>query len=189
MLGRTDPSRCDISKGCDIQDYTAAIFRVDSYQYITSKQYYERIKYFFFSPWDGEEVVDVPSNLRDKHEIISTIIKDFKDVPERKWNAAELKLFLSVRVNGLAEAAIAKELLISEAGAGTELAAQQHRINSVVMSWLRWAVIGTRPLATIGEIMEILGRDTSLQRLAEAESFYSSSLLEAESISAERSTA
>ncbi|KAL2048544.1 hypothetical protein N7G274_000456 [Stereocaulon virgatum] len=144
-----------------LRDRIAAILRLDAANYTTPNEFFARLSPLFCSQprkeWESHPEDHV---LKDN---MDTIVNSFKEVSCQRWSEANLKDVLSQMTSALE----AKWDGNGDVAYDLDPTAGKRRM-SIVKSFLRWALFGGRSGPTLMVMMNVLGRDLSLQRIEDA---------------------
>ena len=145
----------------ELRDRIAVILRLDAAKYTTPNEFFARLSPLFCSQprreWESHPEDHI---LKDN---MDTIVNSFKRVSCQQWSEANLKDVLPQ----MASALEAKWDGDGDLAYDLDPTAGKRRM-SIVKYFLRWALFGGRSGPTLMVMMNVLGRDLSLQRIEDA---------------------
>lgn len=170
----TPTSRNLILRERDLRSYLALIVRVDAKNYTTVEDFYQRNAYFF-KPIVHSDLEPGYHNQSFIYGVpILDLIKAAKTISQvhtESWNTTSLHNKISENVTSFTKAG---GLLNDDSSGAEERPSDvaQRVFSKALHSYLRWALAGGMPGPSIADIMAVLGRSTTLDRLNDAaESF------------------
>ncbi|KAH0538399.1 hypothetical protein FGG08_004999 [Glutinoglossum americanum] len=163
--------RNNLKNGHSLRDYISAILKADSVNFTTPEDFWKRNSYFF-APIIIDQYPIRYSNGKMVHSVpvydLVQCARQFENIPLQIWNSSAIKgkilemAATSSGTSGLESMECGKDK------ESTSIKRTQKEWSKAFHHYLRWAIAEGKEGPSIGQVMEILGRDISLKRLKEA---------------------
>ncbi|KAI9683142.1 MAG: Glutamate--tRNA ligase mitochondrial [Trizodia sp. TS-e1964] len=160
-------SREFVLRGRELRAYIAAVFRIDAKNYKNANDFLERNFYFFgpiinsfFEPRDRTQLGIPP------HQKLVEYSKMLQDIPSGSWTSESI--YEKIREIGKALLTEFHSSRGSQSVTSKDTAKIEKNITSIIYGYLRMAIAEGKPGPGLQDVMEILGREVTLERLESA---------------------
>ncbi|MCJ1431250.1 Glutamate--tRNA ligase mitochondrial [Xylographa pallens] len=151
----------EILNGRTLREFVMALLRLEtSSSFTIASRFVERHRSIFgYRQSEPSRAIKRP---RHELSLIAEAALQIRDVPIDEWSVAILK----ARVASVVQDIVQKDHYNSE---NAESLRDFKYVNSSLLAWLRWAIVDGNHGPSMFDIIELLGRDTTLRRLKTAE--------------------
>ncbi|MCJ1388184.1 Glutamate--tRNA ligase mitochondrial [Xylographa bjoerkii] len=155
----------ELLNGRTVREFLMALLRLDtSSSFATASSFVERNRSIFGCRRCESGRARTFQGERPRQEVllIAEAARQIGDVPTDQWSAAGLKS----RVASVVQDVVQKDHFNPE---NAESSKDAKHVNQSLLAWLRWAIVDGQKGPSMFDIIELLGRDTTLRRLEAAE--------------------
>ncbi|MCJ1377020.1 Glutamate--tRNA ligase mitochondrial [Xylographa soralifera] len=155
----------EILNGRTLREFLISLLRLDtSSSFTTASSFVERHRSIFGYRQSEPDRARMFQTERPRHEIrlIAEAAQHIGDVPRDQWSVAALKSQIASVVQDI----VRKDHFNQE---NAESLKDAKYVNNSLLAWIRWAIVDGQKGPSMFDIIELLGRNTTLQRLEAAE--------------------
>ena len=162
-----DLQRFDTDDGRNMREHVISLLKLEAREYTTPEAFFERFRYFFvLSSEDLQKSRPQKRSDVDEGEVaIATMVQGLEELSTDQWNASELKDKIGTVVERIREKSTPQTYQ-----SNTDQLQNAKTMTAAIMHAMRWALLASPRGPPMGNTMELLGRNVTLQRLRVAKS-------------------
>lgn len=168
-----------------IKEYLPKLLKEDARNYTNATEFIERNKYFFETP-DRQSILDskpsvslnqVPRGVRNlpSSEGLASAVSFLQHITEEDWSANTIRICINSIVETKTEESLDEVSRYSKLDEKLTKRQATDAWSRLIYRYLRWALNASRPGPSDASLMEIIGREETLKRLATLAEVHASS--------------